>query len=87
MQMKCCGVVDFTDYEAVFNNFSVPVSCCNTTSSLASNCPDIVRNAQQAIDQIIVSDLVYTEVSRFQIKWLSVKYFILGLRITSEIIL
>ena len=48
--LKCCGVVAFTDYESIFNNLSVPVSCCNTTNPLANEttCPEIVSNAQQA---------------------------------------
>ena len=57
MQMECCGVDHFTDYETVFSNFSVPVSCCH---ALASECPDIVRNSQQMID---LTDLLYSEVS------------------------
>ena len=60
MQMECCGVVHFTDYETVFTNFSVPVSCCNTTNPLASQCPDIVRNTDQMINQ---TGLIYSEVS------------------------
>ena len=60
MQMECCGVDHFTDYETVFSNFSVPVSCCNTTNPLASECPDIVRNSQQMINQ---TGLIYSEVS------------------------
>ena len=50
LQMKCCGVSNFTDYETVFNNFSVPVSCCNTSSPLASECPDIVEELESADD-------------------------------------
>ena len=48
--LKCCGVEAFTDYESIFNNLSVPVSCCNTTNPLANEttCPKIVSNAQQA---------------------------------------
>ena len=60
MQMECCGVDHFTDYETVFSNFSVPVSCCNTTNPLASECPDIVRNSQRMINQ---TGLIYSEVS------------------------
>ena len=60
MQMECCGVVHFTDYETVFTNFSVPVSCCNTTNPLASQCPDIVRNTDQMINQ---TGLIYSKVS------------------------
>ena len=29
-QLKCCGLYSFTDYVHIFNNLSVPVSCCNT---------------------------------------------------------
>ena len=61
LQMECCGVSNFTDYETVFNNFSVPVSCCNTSSPLASECPDIVRNSQHMINQ---TGLIYSDVSR-----------------------
>ena len=61
LQMRCCGVSIFTDYETVFNNFSVPVSCCNTSSPLASECPDIVRNSQLMINQ---TGLIYSDVSR-----------------------
>ena len=48
--LKCCGVVAFTDYESIFNNLSVPVSCCNTTNPLVNEttCPQIVSNAQQS---------------------------------------
>ena len=60
MQMQCCGVDHFTDFEAVFNNFSVPASCCNTTSPLASECPDIVKNSQHIINQ---TGLIYSKVS------------------------
>ena len=57
--LKCCGVLVFTDYESIFNNLSVPVSCCNTTNPLANEttCPEIVSNAQQA-DQ---TGLIYSE--------------------------
>ena len=60
MQMECCGVSNFTDYQLVFSNLSVPVSCCNTTNPLASECRDIVRNSQQMINQ---TGLIYSEVS------------------------
>ena len=57
--LKCCGVVAFTDYESIFNNLSVPVSCCNTTNPLANEttCPQIVSNAQQANQ----TGLIYSE--------------------------
>ena len=57
--LKCCGVVAFTDYESIFNNLSVPVSCCNTTNPLANEttCPKIVSNAQQASQ----TGLIYSE--------------------------
>ena len=60
MQLECCGVVVFTDYEDIFNNFSVPVSCCNTTNPLANEttCLFIVRNAVQANQ----TGLVYSKV-------------------------
>ena len=57
--LKCCGVEAFTDYESIFNNLSVPVSCCNTTNPLANEttCPQIVSNAQQANQ----TGLIYSE--------------------------
>ena len=58
--LRCCGVVAYTDYESIFINLSVPVSCCNTTNPLANEtmCPKIVsKNAQQA-DQ---TGLIYSE--------------------------
>ena len=57
--LKCCGVEAFTDYESIFNNLSVPVSCCNTTNPLANGttCPGIVSNAQQANQ----TGLIYSE--------------------------
>ena len=60
MQLVCCGVVAFTDYEDIFNNFSIPVSCCNTTNPLANKttCSFIVRNAVQANQ----TGLVYSKV-------------------------
>ena len=44
----CCHAYLLT--ENVFNNFSVPVSCCNTTNTLAydTTCPAIVSNAALA---------------------------------------
>ena len=47
LQFKCCGVNNFTDYQLVFGNMSVPISCCNTTNP-AGTCPEIISNAQQA---------------------------------------
>ena len=57
--LQCFGVVAFTDYESIFNNLSVPVSCCNTTNPLANEttCPEIVSNAQQANQ----TGLIYSE--------------------------
>ena len=57
--LECCGVVAFTDYESIFNNLSVPVSCCNTTNPLANEttCPKIVSDAQQANQ----TSLIYSE--------------------------
>ena len=34
-ELRCCGAANFTDYEHVFSNFSVPVSCCDTTNTIA----------------------------------------------------
>ena len=31
-KFKCCGYRGYKDYEGLFLNFSVPVSCCNTTT-------------------------------------------------------
>ena len=60
MQLECCGVMTFSDYEDVFNNFSVPVSCCNTTNPLANKttCRESIVNAQEANQ----SNLIYSEV-------------------------
>ena len=57
--LKCCGVEVFTDYESIFDNVSVPVSCCNTTNPLANEtmCLQIVSNAQQANQ----AGLIYSE--------------------------
>ena len=62
MQLKCCGVVNFSDYELVFINFSVPVSCCNTTNPLVNEttCPDIVMDTNVAN----ATELIYTEVHK-----------------------
>ena len=58
--LKCCGVVAFTDYESIFNNLSVPVSCCNTTDPLANEttCREIVVSDAQQADQ---TGLIYSE--------------------------
>ena len=62
-QLKCCGLNSFTDYENLFNNLSVPVSCCNTTHPLVnqSTCPEIVTNATLAhqISQIY-TDVIFS---------------------------
>ena len=60
-QLKCCGAVNFSDYEQVFINFSVPVSCCNTTNPLVNEttCPDIVRDVTNETTDY---QLIYTEV-------------------------
>lgn len=60
MQLECCGVVTFSDYEDIFINFSVPVSCCNTTNPRANEttCRQSAVNAQEANQ----SNLIYTEV-------------------------
>ena len=59
-QLKCCGLNSFTDYENLFNNLSVPVSCCNTTHPLVnqSTCPEIVTDATLANQ----TSQIYTEV-------------------------
>ena len=51
--------MNFSDYENIFNNFSVPVSCCNTTNPLANEttCPDIVMDITN-----VTTELIYTEV-------------------------
>ena len=58
--LKCCGVVVFTDYESILNNLSVPVSCCNTTDPLANEttCREIVVSDAQQADQ---TGLIYSE--------------------------
>ena len=54
--MKCCGVVDSTDYETVFNDLSVvPVSCCDP---LASECPE--AGSQQTINLIVYSEVSHS---------------------------
>ena len=60
LQLRCCGAVNFVDYEQVFNNLSVPVSCCNTTNPLANEttCPDIVMDTNVTN----ITDLIYTVV-------------------------
>ena len=52
--------MDFSDYEQVFNNFSVPVSCCDTTNPLVNEttCPDIVRDTNVPN----ATELMYTQV-------------------------
>ena len=57
--LMCCGVEAFTDYKSIFNNLSVPVSCCNTTNPLANKttCPEFVSNAQQ----VNKTGLIYSE--------------------------
>ena len=57
----CCGAFNFTDYERLFNNLSVPLSCCNFTNPLVNmtTCPEIVSNAALANQ----SGLIYAEVS------------------------
>ena len=72
--LKCCGVLAITDYESIFNNLSVPVSCCNTTNPLANEttCSEIVSNAQQA-NQI---GLIYSEGCVHQLQ--SVLHYILS---------
>ena len=57
----CCGAFNFTDYELIFNNTSVPLSCCNLANPLVNmtTCPEIVSNAAPANE----SGLIYAEVS------------------------
>ena len=52
--------MNFVDYEQVFNNLSVPVSCCNTANPLANEttCPDIVMDTNVTN----ITDLIYTVV-------------------------
>ena len=56
--------MNFSDYENIFNNFSVPVSCCNTTNPLANEttCPDIVMDITN-----VTTELIYTEVHHWTI--------------------
>ena len=60
LQLMCCGAINFTDYELVFNNMSVPLSCCNFTNPLVNmtTCPEIISNAAPANQ----SGLIYAEV-------------------------
>ena len=59
MQLQCCGVNGYMDYQEIFNNFSVPVSCCNTTSPLANEtiCPEIMDVNDFEIDDVIFSEV------------------------------
>ena len=61
-QLKCCGLYSFTDYKNIFNNLSVPVSCCNTTHPLVnqSTCPKIVTNYAKLASQ---TSQIYTKVN------------------------
>ena len=54
----------FKDYRNIFNNASVPVSCCKVTSPSVnhSTCKDIVMNTKS----INISKFIYTEVSIYQ---------------------
>ena len=44
------------NYQEIFNNFSVPVSCCNTTSPLANEttCPEIVLDVNDFENEIAI---------------------------------
>ena len=62
IQLRCCGVQSFRDYEGVFNNSSIPVSCCNTDNSFDSEslCTDM------DVDSITnTTELIYTEVLHY----------------------
>ena len=62
IQLRCCGVQSFRDYEEVFNNSSIPVSCCNTDNSFDSEslCTDM------DVDSITnTTELIHTEVSHY----------------------
>ena len=55
MQLQCCGVDGYMDYQEIFNNFSVPVSCCNTTSPLANEtCTEIVMDVNDFENEIAI---------------------------------
>ena len=56
LQLQCCGVNGYMDYQEIFNNFSVPVSCCNTTSPLANEttCPEIVLDVNDFENEIAI---------------------------------
>ena len=62
IQLMCCGATSFTDYELIFNNISVPMSCCNFTNPLVNmtTCAEIVSNA--ALANQLQSGLIYAEV-------------------------
>jgi hypothetical protein len=43
---RCCGVENYTDYESIFQNKSVPVSCCNSEKieKESANCTALTRD-------------------------------------------
>ena len=61
IQLQCCGVDGYMDYQEIFNNFSVPVSCCNTTSPLANEttCPEIVSDVNDFENDVAIFSEVY----------------------------
>ena len=66
------------DYEQVFGNSSVPVSCCNKTNSLDNTtmitCEDIVVNVTNSLTQ----DAIYSEVHNCINKCLVLHYASVG---------
>lgn len=46
--LGCCGVHDYKDYYLIFGNNSVPLSCCNqTTTQSIAECEKIVKNVSE----------------------------------------
>jgi hypothetical protein len=53
---KCCGVESYKDYRNVFNNNSVPVSCCDSrVRSEGMNCTMVVQNVLNNTNHYIYS--------------------------------
>ena len=54
--------MNFSDYEQVFGNLSVPASCCNMVNSLdnetMNTCQDIVMNVTNSVAR----NAIYSEV-------------------------
>ncbi len=58
-KFKCCGYQGYKDYQKLFLNFSVPVSCCNTTTLPSPfECVVVIQNVHA---QEINSSYIYTD--------------------------